>query len=236
MRAVAPRKAREFSRCDQLGFLFRGEALSSEQEAARVLQPVFVELQLPRSVPPKVRLDLDTAAQRVSAGQMTRFDRERAGRLPSVQSSVGGLRGERRVDGIVGPRRLHFEACAGAVTQLAPFVGTEDGVPCADRGAGVGQFDLTADAAHEEAGLGHGMRKITRLARQRFLLRLPEIRGRRQQQGGQALGAPIGRTGARIAFGQLGKNIDPTQTDRTLRLADGTRPEKLEVLRAEAAR
>ena len=165
MRAVAPGKAREFSRCDQLGFLFRGEALPSEQEAARVLQPVFVELQLPGSVPPKVRLDFDTAAQRVSAGQMARFDRERASRLPSVQSSVGGLRGERRVDGILGPRRLHFEACAGAVTQLAPFVRTEDRVRLADRRVRVGQFDLAADAAHEEAGLRHGMRKITRLTR-----------------------------------------------------------------------
>ena len=182
-----------------------------------------------------MRLDLDAAAQRVSAGKVIRFDRERASRLASVQSSVGGLRGERGVDGIVGPRCLHFEACAGAVTQLAPFVRTEDRVRLADRGAGVGQFNLAADAAHDEAGLRHGMRKITRLARQRFFRRLPEIRGGWQQQGREAFRAPIGRTGARIAFGQLGKNIDPTQSDCALRLADGTRPKKLEVLRAEAA-
>ena len=102
-------------------------------------------------------------------------------------------------------------------------------------GAGVENFDLARDGAHEQAGPGDGVGEVAEFRGQGLLGFPPESVVGRQNEGGEALGAPVGRAAARVGFGEGVEAIRPTEGETALFLGDGPGEEEVEVARAEAS-
>ena len=179
MGGVFPRQGGERGFLLQILHFLCRKALTSKEEPARLFDFVAMEVELPRSVPPKMGFDLHGVSERVGAGKVVFFDGKGAGLMATVQGTILHLGREGGVDGVRSVGKLDVEADTGAVGKFAPFVGTEDGVGFGDGGAGVEEFDFASDATNDQFGFRKWFRKIRALRRKRLFRFLPEGGGGR---------------------------------------------------------
>ena len=229
MSGVSPRQGGERGFLFQILHFLCRKALASKQESAGLFDFVAMEVELPRTVPPKMGFDFDGVSERVGAAEVIFFNGEGAGLLSAEQGTIFHLGSEGGVDRVKPLGKLDVESDAGPVGEFPPLVGAEDGVGFGDGGAGVEEFDFSLYRANDQFGLGKRFREVRDLGRKALLRFLPEGGGGGQKEGGEALGGPVRGSSAGVAFGQRDEFINPAQAEETLRLLDAMAPEEVEI-------